>query len=118
MSRKEEDKLHREIWKWLETLIPSDCEAWSVENRNLGPVVGRLNKMRGCKSGVPDLHFLHKGRLFCVELKAGRTGLSPNQKQLHDRIRHCGGVVSVCRSIEDVAAFLETNGIKLKGAIQ
>lgn len=118
MSTKHEDKLHRSIWQQLKTLLPDDCEAWSVENRNLGPVAGRLNKLRGCKPGVPDIHFLYRGKLLCVELKYGRTQLSPHQKEMHARIRHCGGAVCVCRSLEDVAAFLTENGVRIKGTVQ
>lgn len=118
MRRRTEDKLHRSIWKQLCVLLPHDCEAWSVENRNLGIVVGRQNKARGCKAGVPDMHFLHNGRLLCVELKAGRTRVSDTQKDMHDRIRFCGGTVQACRSLDEVVTFLTEQGVRLKGALQ
>ena len=43
-------------------------------------------------------------------LKAGR-GMSPAQREAHDAITLAGGVVTTCRSLDDVAAFLATLGV-------
>lgn len=112
-----EDILHASIWRALQTLLPEDCLAWSVENRNNGAPEGKRRKCRGCVRGIPDLHFLHAGRLLCVELKTKTGRLRPEQKAFHERIIQSGGAVSVCRSLEDVVAFLTENGVKMKGSI-
>ncbi len=45
-----------------------------------------------------------------MELKAGR-GMSPAQRETHHAITVAGGVVTTCRSLDDVAAFLVTLGV-------
>ncbi|MPV99836.1 VRR-NUC domain-containing protein [Bombella apis] len=112
-----EDILHASIWRQLQHLLPETCLSWSVENRGNGEREGKRRKSRGCIPGVPDLHFLHDGRLLCVELKTKSGRLNEAQAALHERIRQCGGAVSVCRSLEDVVAFLTENGVKMKGSI-
>ncbi len=43
-----------------------------------------------------------------IELKAGRGGVSPAQRETHNAITLADGVVTACRSLDDVAAFLAT----------
>ncbi len=43
-------------------------------------------------------------------LKAGRC-MSPAQRETHHAITVAGGVVTTCRSLDDVAAFLVTLGV-------
>ena len=52
-----------------------------------------------------------KGRLVGIELKAGRGRVNLAQLEAHDAISLAGGVVTTCRSLDDVAAFLATLGV-------
>lgn len=113
-----EDILHASIWRALQTLLPEDCLAWSVENRGNGEREGKRRKSRGCIPGIPDLHFLHDGRLLCVEIKTKSGRLTASQEECHKRIIQSGGAVTVCRSLEDVVAFLTAQGVKMRGAVQ
>lgn len=113
-----EDILHASIWRGLKLLLPDDCLAWSVENRGNGEREGKRRKIRGCVPGVPDLHFLNNGRLLLVELKTRSGRLTEAQECFHNRARFCGAPVRVCRSLEDVVAFLTENGVKIRGAVQ
>lgn len=112
-----ESALHTHIWAALQTLLPSDCLAWSVENNNLGPIRGKNHVARGCIAGVPDLHILYRGRLLLIELKIPTGRLSPQQHEFLANARHCGAPTAVCRSLEDVVAFLKEQGVRLKGAL-
>ncbi len=65
----------------------------------------------GLKAGTPDLVLCWRGRLVGIELKAGRGRLSDPQIETHDAITLAGGVVTTCRSLDDVAAFLVMLGV-------
>ncbi len=46
-----------------------------------------------------------------IELKAGRGGVSPAQRETHDAITLAGGVVTTCRSLDEVMDLLATLGV-------
>ncbi len=52
-----------------------------------------------------------KARLVGIELTPERGRLSPAQCETHYAITLAGGVVTTCRSLDDVAAFLATLGV-------
>lgn len=72
--------------------------------------MGARLKAAGLHAGWPDLMLIVKGRFVGIELKAS-TYLSPIQKQVHAQIVAAGGVVRVCKSEEDVIAFLDVLGV-------
>lgn len=117
MVEHREDKLHQFIWRALNMLLPDDCVAWSNENRRNGIREGARRKARGCIAGVPDMEFHYRGRALCVELKAERGRLSPEQRVLHARLKAAGTPVAVCRSLDDVIDFLRAQGVPVKGAV-
>ncbi len=51
------------------------------------------------------------GSSKAMGLKAGRDRLSPAQIETHDAITLAGAVVTTCRLLHDVAAFLATLGV-------
>ncbi len=63
--------------------------------------------------GAPALHrpSIIRSSLVGVEPKAGRGRLSPAQLETHEAITLAGGVMTTCRSLDDVAAFLATLGV-------
>lgn len=113
-----EDALHTHIWKSLDLLLPSDCLAWSVENRNCGPKEGKRRTARGCIAGIPDLHILYRGRLLLIELKAPRGVVSAEQKGFLTNARICGAATAICRSLDEVVDFLKKHGVRLRGTVQ
>lgn len=117
MINHDEDRLHKFIWNALTVMLPDDCVAWSNENRRNGVREGARRKARGCIAGVPDMEFHYRGRAMCVELKAEKGRLSPEQKALHARLKAAGTPVAVCRSLDDVTAFLTAQGVALRGRI-
>ena len=54
---------------------------------------------------------LGEKRSLGIELKAERGRLSDPQIETHEAITLAGGVVTTCRSLDDVAAFLATLGV-------
>ncbi len=65
----------------------------------------------GLRAGTPDIVLCWRGRLVGIELKAGRGRMSPAQREAHDAITLSGGVVTTCRTLDEVAAFLATLGV-------
>lgn len=58
--------------------------------------------------GVSDiLGILPDGRLFAIEVKAGKNTATPEQKEFIKQINDRGGVAFVARSIDDVKFNLE-----------
>lgn len=72
---------------------------------------GARLKAAGLLAGVPDILIVHRGRACFLELKSETGTLSENQKTAHKWIITAGGVVAVCRSIDDVKAMLEVWGV-------
>lgn len=71
-------------------------------------------KAMGVHAGWPDLMLVFKGRPVFIEMKAKTGALSPAQKAVHQSITVAGGVVTTCRSIDEVKAFLEVCGIPMR----
>jgi hypothetical protein len=65
----------------------------------------------GAKAGVPDLLILSHGKLFGLELKAGRNGLSPAQVATHSEMRAAGAVIGTAGTLDDAIAILSEWGL-------
>lgn len=78
---------------------------------------GRKLKQEGVKSGVADLVFLWKSRMICIEMKNKGGYQSREQKEFEQSVILAGGVYTVCRSVKEVEAFLDTLGIPLLATV-
>jgi hypothetical protein len=74
-------------------------------------VTGAILKGMGAKAGVPDLLILSHGKLFGLELKAGRNGLSPAQVATHSEMRAAGAVIGTAGTLDDAIAILSEWGL-------
>lgn len=128
-----EDYLQRTVVVFLSRSLPSHSLFWSTPNgdargrdrEHARRVAARL-KAQGLVPGIPDLFVLHEGRLLGIELKAppprlasGKTSaakpsVSDAQVDVMARLEAAGAPCRVCRSIDDVAAFLTEHGVPLK----
>ena len=61
-------------------------------------------------SGIPDLILCINGYFCAIELKVGRNKPTRIQEYVIEKIRSAGGLVAVCRSVDEVKAFLEKGG--------
>lgn len=124
-----EDYLQRTVWVFLSRSLPPDAVAWATPNDSAGGeriAEGARRKAMGRVAGIPDLFVLHGGLLVGIELKrpqgltkAGRpskAAIPPSdaQKAVLARLTAAGAPCRICRSIDEVAAFLEEAGIPLK----
>jgi len=116
--RQDEDKIHREVFAVLRWVVPDDCDVKHTPNGGLRhKLAAKRLKPLGVRAGHPDLDFIWRGRVFCVELKTPRGALSAIQKQRHRKLEHCGCPVYVCRSLDEVLALLREMGMPLRGSV-
>ncbi len=107
-----EQSLQRTVADYFALCVPAPPSGpwWTAVN----PIPAKsrtaagISKAMGLRAGTPDIVLCWKGRLVGIELKAGRGRMSPAQREAHDAITLAGGVVTTCRSIDDVVAFLAT----------
>jgi hypothetical protein len=124
-SKRPEDKLHTAVAKYLSAVIarPGVCSdlgvIWmSIETRGKRSMrEGAANKSRGCIAGCPDIDLYFAGRAFKIELKAEKGELSPAQRALHVELARARVPVLEARSVEAIAAVLDTWGIPHRRAI-
>lgn len=102
-----EQELQKSVAQWLGLALPKDC-FWTAINPvpSKSKAVAGLSKAMGLKAGVPDLAFSYRGKVFFIELKAGKGAASDNQLDCHEDIARAGAPVAVCRSIDDIHTVL------------
>lgn len=57
--------------------------------------------------GLPDLHIVYQGRVYYIEIKTPTGTLSPEQKDIHAKLRAAGAQVAVVRSVPEVERLLD-----------
>ncbi len=110
-----EQSLQRAVADYLAWCVPAPPSGPWCTAVNPIPVKSRaaagISRAMVLRAGTPDFVLCWKGRLVGIELKAGRGRMSPAQRETHETITLAGGVVTTCRSLDDVAAFLATLGV-------
>ena len=77
-------------------------------------VEGAILKAIGTVAGVPDIICIFQGRVYALELKAGRGRLTDVQRVVHERLRWC----KPCRSARNRSGAARSGGVGTdKGAI-
>lgn len=109
-----ESKIHGQVANWLRhverTLGPGDPMIWTsvVNEGRRGWKQQAMIKSHGMRKGWPDLTILHGGELLCIELKAAKGRLSPEQRVVGDVIIAAGGRWAMARSLEETQECLRT----------
>jgi len=104
-----EHQLHKAVAEYLALVLTPKNVPWTTVghgyrggNNIYRIVMGKKLKAAGLQPGWPDIQIIApNGRYIGIELKA-ESSLSPAQKKVHKEIRATGGMVKVCRSLEDV----------------
>jgi hypothetical protein len=71
------------------------------------PLEAAIMKATGTVAGVPDIICIFQGRVYALELKAGRGRLTDVQRVVHERLREAGANVAVAHGIDHALAQLE-----------
>lgn len=102
-----EDDLHRQVVAFLRLALPPNAVLHHSSNESDGtPAWYRKRAAKGTRAGWPDLEIAYRGRMIFIELKTKRGRLTPSQAECHAELTLAGAVVKVCRSLEEVEAFL------------
>ena len=113
--KRPEEALQRTVVDWMRAVFPPPPEGpvwFHVPNGGgRSKAEGGVLKAMGTRPGMPDLALLWQGRHAWIELKAAGGRTTTEQRLCHQALMLAGGVVRVCRSLEDVRDFVEVLGI-------
>ena len=110
--KRPEQQLQQAVVQHLRLRAEPGVFFWSVPNEGKrGYVNAAALKAAGMTPGLPDLHILKAGQLYCLELKAPGGRLSPSQRLVGARMEECGAEISVAHSIDEALVTLEYWGI-------
>lgn len=111
-----EDQLQYQIVTYLDVSLPTNCVYHHSPNEGKRHInyINRLKKL-GTKYGWPDLEICvpkehttsGHAQTFYIELKTKRGSMNANQKLRRDELLNAGQHWALCRSVDDVQAFLK-----------
>lgn len=102
-----EAQLQRAVMAYLALALPKDAVSFHPANEGRRSArAGADLKRQGMLPGLPDVMIIWRTQSYAIELKAGNGRLSAQQAATHRRLVGAGCPVSICRSIDDVEAFL------------
>jgi hypothetical protein len=109
--------LQRTVAVFLSKALPPEAYFTSIDmGRSRSANEGQLRKLRGVKSGVPDVLIVYNGITLWCELKV-EASLSEPQKLTRDALRANGHLWALARSPEDVEAACLAAGIPLRATL-
>ena len=113
-----EDDLQAAVCTLLKWALPADAAYWACPNGGLRHKMEAARMARlGVRAGIPDLHIVYRGRLYCLELKAPKGQLSATQSQMISKLEACGVPTAVVRSISEVERALKGWGLPLSARL-
>ena len=100
---------------WLRVALPARA-VWShfPAGEARSAITGSRLKRMGTATGWADYLIIVDGNILGIELKAPNGKLSDAQAAFGDALTANGGRYQVCRSLDDVEAFLTASGVPLR----
>ena len=116
---REEGALHQAVADFLRVGLPMNAAFYSIPNERVKPTSGEVLRLvrQGMLIGAPDLCVVYGGRALFIELKSKKGYLTKEQRLAHKRLTQAGAVCATCRSVEDVAHFLDSNSMSLRARV-
>jgi hypothetical protein len=114
-----EEQLHLAVAEYLGwcLLPPALFSTFPAGYGKLGKATAGRLRAAGLAPGMPDLMVFHRGCAIGIELKAPGGGhLTAVQRTMHERLRAAGVPVYTCRSLDEVIAALEREGVPLRSS--
>ncbi len=109
-----EEAFHKTVAQYLNWALEPDTAWTTIPAGGGGKIRGAGLKAMGYRKGWPDIEIVHLGRVYFLELKTPKTGLSPDQKACHADLLTAGAYVAVCRRVEEVEGTLRGWGLPLR----
>ena len=118
IAHQNEGELHVAVAEYLEAALPPGVVWTTFPAGGGGKVRGANLKRAGLKPGWPDIQLVipPHGRLVGIELKIKGREPSDIQDAVHEQLTQAGAAVAVCRSVDDVQAFLGPL-VQLRGSL-
>ena len=111
-----EDQLQYQVVSYLDVSLPQNCVYHHSPNEGKRHInyINRLKKL-GTKYGWPDLEIFvpmtdtksGMNEALFIELKTKRGSMNENQRRMRDALVDAGFKWALCRSVDDVQAFLK-----------
>ena len=99
---KTEAKIQQEIFVWHWNNYPAERGLlWHNNNNSRNAVDGARKKAIGVVAGVADLTFVHRGRVYFIEVKTPKGRQSKAQKEWQASIIGAGCEYHIVRSLLD-----------------
>ncbi len=110
-----EHQLHIAVVGYLRHALPVNALWWHTPNGEARDkrTAAKL-RAYGVRPGIPDLFIIWGDRLFAIELKAKNGRLSGPQTDVLTILTENMVANAVCRSVDDVEAFLEQSAVPLR----
>jgi hypothetical protein len=104
--------LQQELVGLLSEYIDAETTFWScLENRPRSRLSGARQRMRGVRSGIPDLLVVYCGRAILIELKGSAGFASAAQKQIRAELLRAGATWWLARSARAAMMALRKEGV-------
>ena len=97
----EEGEIQKAVFKEIKARGMPGVVAWHCPN---GP---QARRKAGYRAGAHDVHALHCGKFYTVELKAKGGRASEDQIEFRDDINAAGGYSVVAEGLDEALAILE-----------
>lgn len=119
-----EDALQGAVIKALQLTLTAESWYSSIPNGAVLAGDGRARARQGAKmkwmglrGGAPDLFVVNRGRFLAIELKVGKGKQGLSQIIAQGDIQDAGAPYAVCRSIDEVLAFLRAHGVPMRARV-
>lgn len=105
VSRDVEGPVHRDVLRYLRLSLPHGFVVQHTPNKPRSAMQGSREKVLGAIKGWPDLAVYGPGpdgpSVWFAEIKAPGGQVSPEQREVHERLMDAGFGVRVVRSVDD-----------------
>lgn len=78
-----------------------------VNNKAKNKIEGNKMKAIGTVSGIPDMIYVFKGKVFGIEMKTEYGTVKPAQKVIHEKWAEHNTTVFVCRSFAQFKEIIQ-----------
>lgn len=107
-----EDAIQIALINHLKMRAVPGLEVWHVPNGGARSKVEAARfKAMGVLAGLQDIHLLHCGTLYVLEIKRRKGRLSPEQRDMGARMTAAGAVAAVAYGLDAAIAQLEAWGL-------
>ena len=119
--RSEEDALHAAVADLLDLVLLPPAWWTTFPLGGGGKARGGKLKRRGAKKGTLDILIISAqtgwGHADWIELKSAKGRLTPEQREIMEKLISAGCQVAIARSVADVLAMLDAWGIPHKRVV-